>query len=92
MSLSERRRSILNAVSIVEIIGEYMPLRQSDSSLKSLCPFTTIAPPLWRSNPLGVAFNVGSVVSRGMSLTSFACTEPFTISQALDMLEARTKS
>ena len=39
MSLSELRRRIVDAVSIAEIVGEYLPLRQSGSGLLALCPF-----------------------------------------------------
>ena len=89
MSLSERRRRILDTVPIAVIMGKYLPLQQSGSVLVGLCPFhddrssTLVVEPVRGRFQCPVCGTSGDVVD-------FLCLfENRTLSEALDILEAR---
>jgi DNA primase len=89
MSLSDRRQRIVDAVSITEIMGEYLPLHQSGLLLKTLCPFHDDHTISFEVEPVGSRFQCWACGVLG-DVVDFVCRyENLSISDALDILEAR---
>ena len=89
MSLSERRRRILDSVPIAQVLGEYLPLEQSGTRFKALCPFHNDHASTLEIDPIGRVFHCRGCGASG-DIVDFLCMyERLTIDQALYVLESR---
>ena len=62
--------AIKNAVDIVALVGEYLPLHRAGSKYKALCPFHDDHNPSLEVNPEPSLTSAGAAVPGAMSLIS----------------------
>jgi len=92
MSLTERRRRIVEAVPITKLVGHYQPLRRSGATLEGHCPFHDDSFSSLSVDPSSHRF-VCRVCGVSGDVVDYVCMyEHLEIDQALEMLETRTNS
>ena len=87
MDSSERRERIRQAVSITEVVGEYLPLLRCGARFKALCPFHDDHSPSLEIDPEARRFHCCVCATSGDVVDFLRMYEELTIDQVLTRLK-----
>ena len=91
MSERIRRRKIVENTSIAEVVSEYLPLHGDGASLRFLCPFHDDHSYTFRLEPGTMSFACSAGGALGDVVDFVQMFDGVTLSDALNMLEIRSK-
>ncbi len=91
MSEAERRRRIVDSVSIAEIIREHLDIHRRGPVFRSLCPFHDDHQASLVIDPVAERFKCWSCGESGDVVDFLSRTDRITAAKAMDILEGRLR-